>query len=411
MDRNKIKSTDNKNKNYVFFLINSFLSLSICGMSLTVFGPILIEVSNSYKVAIADLGLIFSLYSFGRVSGYLFNIFIHNKLKTKHGFHIFYFIFFISTLSIFLIKLPLTLYIAVFFIAFCASYIEVNVLHICSELKKDKGFLLSIATLFGAFGASIGTFIGPLFIKSGHSWNSIFLTLSIILFLIYIFSFITKFPILEKSEYSLKNIVSFKKLAKYRKNLGIIIILLAIFGGFILFGIENNLASWVPTLFRTTKNFEIGLAGSLAGVFMLSLAVGRIFISFVNKKFNIYKSSILLITLFIIALAAAFSINNIVLAIIFFSISGFCLTGIYPNLMVIATQFLKDKKHLAISLFLISAFTGTALVNLLLMKIIKKTDIESIVYLFYFLSLILLITFIATFLIIRSKLKKKGVIS
>jgi MFS family permease len=413
LDKNKIESTNKNNKNYVFFLINSFLSLIIVGIFITIFAPILIEISNSYKVAIADLGLIFSINSFGFVSGYLFNIFAHSKLKTKYGFHIFYFIFFISTLSIFIIKLSLTLYIAVFFIAFCASYIQVNVLHICSEVKKDKGFLLSMATFFGAFGASIGTIIGPLFIKSGYSWNLIFLIISIIIFLIFIFSFIEKFPILEitESENSFKNIFSFKKIKKYRKNLGIIIFLLAIFGGFIFIAIENNLSSWMPTLFRTLKNFDIRLAGGLTGIFWISLAAGRLIISFVNKKFNIYKSSILLIVLFIIALAATFLINNSILAIIFFGISGIFLACIFPNSLIIATQFVKDKKNLAISIFLINGYAGSALFNLLIMKTIKIMDIGFIIFIYYFLSLNLLITFITIFLINRLKLKKKEVIN
>jgi FHS family glucose/mannose:H+ symporter-like MFS transporter len=192
---------------------------------------------------------------------------------------------------------------------------------------EQKGFGLGLLHMFFGIGALSGPLIFSLASKTFLNWRFAFLIASCIPILF----FALFFPIRLLKVKSNENMRISDVTILVKNN----IIVQFIFLLFAYVGVEQAIAGWLPTYLIKILNVSYSTGSFTLSLFFIGLTIGRLLIGLISEKIG-YSNTLLTLSLgasiFLLLIFISNSVNPI---IIFFMLSGFFLSGIFPTAMAL----------------------------------------------------------------------------
>lgn len=329
------------------------LVMGAFGIVLSIIGPLLSDISNSYSLNLSQTGLLFSV----NFTGFISFIFLGGILAERFGKK--------TILTITLLGLSLSLFmfgfshnvifafIAIFFIGGFGSVIESIGSSLVADLNEiDTDYYINLSQVFLCIGATLGPLVALAVILTGNSWRLAYYFLSAIAFIMFIIMIKIKMP--EKPIAKKIEINEFK-IALADKKFVLILI------GFILYtGTEVGVWGWMSTFMGEEMKLSHGISAILVSVFWISMTLGRIVCGKLIKFFKI-KNIITILALLsgIVILLSGFVKGDIMPWIIVVA-TGFAFSSIYPFLLSIGSA--RRSSATAFAIMVGSGGIGTILI-------------------------------------------------
>ena len=380
--------------------ISCFYSMIIYAIATSVTSPILLEISDHIGEDIQNMGTIFSISFLGFIIGALLNGILSKYFNRKKIALISYILLTISIFSVTLSFNFLFITVIFFFMGFSEGFIEIQVSALIMDLNpRREGLFVSLVHVFFGLGAFIGPLLSSLLVGYGLSWKYPYYLLAILSLINLIFFIFLKVPDVKIE--SRKYRFDFAKLKKLNKN--IIIFLLLIFALLFYVGGEMGIVSWLPTFLRLDRNFSNILAGRVLSFFWIAMMAGRLITGFLTKKIRIFYILIAMSVLSVISTILGIYLNNQLLIIIFFILSGLFLSGIFPLVVTISGIKYPDKRNFVLSQLTIFGGIGGLFSPWFIGKIYQKYSLFfGMNFTYIFLALVLIFS-ITAYLLDRGK--------
>ena len=338
----------------LYINISCFFGAMIFGISLVMASPILIEISLSIGRNIETMGSIFPFFYTGFILGSLLSNSIINHWGRKRSLTLFYFLLFISTLSMIFVFNYLFFIIVFSIIGLSGGFIESQISSIVIEINvKNEGLFMNLSQVF--FG--IGAFIGPLittFIKSREiDWKYSYLVLSIICLINLIYFLFLTIPD-PKVKKGIGSIRSFRLVLWDRS----LIFFLLIFAMFFYVSAEIGVAFWFPTFLRLNKSFSSILASQVISYYWLSFVVGRFIIGFISKKIKVLNILLIVTSLSIPSILLGIYTGNRVLIIFAVLLTGLLFSSIWPLIVSMGGLRFSSQRDFVVSIIVMAGGIG-----------------------------------------------------
>ena len=124
---------------------------------------------------------------------------------------------------------------------------------------------------------------------------------------------------------------------------------------------ENGLNSWTPTFLRLAKDFSQVNASQVLSFFWLAVTFGRLAIGLISTKVNLSKITIIISILGAACVILGIFSNRVIVTAVAFSAAGFFYSGIFPNILAIASINFKKRQDTVISILITCAAVGALL--------------------------------------------------
>ncbi|RPI79895.1 MAG: MFS transporter [Desulfobacteraceae bacterium] len=269
--------------------INILMALLILffAIVLTSTSPLLIEITKTFQLSLAQSGTVFTL-SF---SGFVLFIFIGGFLSDFFGkkkvLGIALFGYAVSLVLIVLAPNYLVFSLLIFFSGGCGGVVEVLANSIVGEINtRNKTYHINLLQVFFGIGAVIGPVLSALIVTHEISWKIWYLICGILCFLLLLILAYMKMD-LKKSDEG----IHFSEVKDLIKDIKFVFIILCMF---LYTGSEIGAWGWMSTFLKNNLDFTI-LEGSLAvALFWSAMTIGRFVMGLAILK---YKNSALVILL------------------------------------------------------------------------------------------------------------------
>lgn len=388
-----------------------YFAISIFAITFTIASPIIIEIGGSISHEVSNMGLLLTLFSSGFVAGsFLTGLLSRFMPKTI--------VLNISMVFqwLFLIIFPfpksfILMLIIYFIIGMSGGLVETLVSLILPEInnKKQAGYYLNISQIFFGVGAFVGPYISSIIVKVGLNWKISYYILAMLSFMSFFIFSILRIKCKSSIElHTLKTeIIGNRDQTKRLEFSAITIKLLLLFSFMMLMytASEDGLNAWIPTFFRLERGFSTYQASQILSFYWLSIAAGRILISFLVRKVNLMKLTIIISILGFLSTFAGITVENKYLNLIFFMLTGLFYSGIWPNTVALSMQYFKsdEKKDFFVSMIIAFGGIGALIAPWVIGSIFKISNL--------FIGLLICVLFIfveAILLISLSRLKVKN---
>ncbi|MCL6088004.1 MAG: MFS transporter, partial [Actinobacteria bacterium] len=300
-----------------------YFAISIFAITFTIASPIIIEIGGSISHEVSNMGLLLTLFSSGFVAGsFLTGLLSRFMPKTI--------VLNISMVFqwLFLIIFPfpksfILMLIIYFIIGMSGGLVETLVSLILPEInnKKQAGYYLNISQIFFGVGAFVGPYISSIIVKVGLNWKISYYILAMLSFMSFFIFSILRIKCKSSIElHTLKTeIIGNRDQTKRLEFSAITIKLLLLFSFMMLMytASEDGLNAWIPTFFRLERGFSTYQASQILSFYWLSIAAGRILISFLVRKVNLMKLTIIISILGFLSTFAGITVENKYLNLIF----------------------------------------------------------------------------------------------
>jgi fucose permease len=325
--------------------ISFFYAMFLFGINLVMISPVLIELSKVINTDIKKMGNYFALLAAGLIFGALINI-ILNRFKIRR----------IVFISIYLMQsfgiLALAFVTSYFFLLFCGFLIglsngllESNITIVIAEINKEQeSRYINLSQGFISLGAFAGPMISTLMVNYGVSLKKIFIFVSMLCFLNFIFILFLKLPAKKVSE--IKDIKSIR-LKKYPV-FGLLTIIILFTAAFFNVCAESGIEAWIPTFLRLEKNFSSIFAGNIISFFGLATAIGRFIISWISNKIRFSYTLIAIAILSLITYKIGIDSNQKWVISLFILLTGFFVSGIWPLLVALGIKIFPKHNNMFI---------------------------------------------------------------
>lgn len=259
-------------------------------------------------------------------------------------------------------------------IGFSFALIKISVytlIGLVSETKNEHASLLSWVEAIFSFGVVFMFLFFPFFNNPDveDAWLNAYLVLSLLSIILFFWLLVTPFN-LKTPQIDTSYLKEFKRFVILNRNIVVVIFLLSTF---FFVAIEQGVMSWLPTFNNLGAQLQENLAILTAGSFTLSIAIGRVVNSFVVKKYNPFSIlfTCIILSEFIIYygipvtlsvdLEGVNSLFDIPLKFYTFSLVGFFLAPIYPNLnsVILSSTPVSLHSHMTGLIIIFSAVGGT----------------------------------------------------
>lgn len=388
-----------------------YFAISIFAITFTIASPIIIEIGGSISHEVSNMGLLLTLFSSGFVAGsFLTGLLSRFMPKTivLNISMVFQWLF----LIIFPFSKSFILMLIIYFIiGMSGGLVETLVSLILPEInnKKQAGYYLNISQIFFGVGAFVGPYISSIIVKVGLNWKISYYILAMLSFMsFFIFSILRIKCKSSIKLHTLKTeIIGNRDQTKRLEFSAITIKLLLLFSFTMLMytASEDGLNAWIPTFFRLERGFSTYQASQILSFYWLSIAAGRILISFLVRKVNLMKLTIIISILGFLSTFAGITVENKYLNLIFFMLTGLFYSGIWPNTVALSMQYFKsdEKKDFFVSMIIAFGGIGALIAPWVIGSIFKISNL--------FIGLLICVLFIfveAILLISLSRLKVKN---
>jgi FHS family glucose/mannose:H+ symporter-like MFS transporter len=339
--------------------IPNFLSLFIFAFFMMITSPILLDISDFFKVSPENMNLMITFFTTGVIIGLLSSMLLNRKFRKNHIILASY----IMTIPI-LIILGLTrnliiFYILYFIIGYFFGLVWINAnSNLVESRVRNKDSVLNLGHSFFAIGALTAPFLSISLINRKISWNTIYF-LIIFLVIIAVFSYIVilkkekTITLPEQEKKSIKDLFKYKNKNIFFLFSGILMIL-AVMSEWII-------ATWAPTFFRVQKMFSLSNAGYILTAFWIGMLIGRVGISFLTYRLKTRYIMIGSSLISIIALILTIFINNTLINIVAIGFVGLGFSGFAPLILSTTSTVYDSNKDVVITIIFFFGLSGNAL--------------------------------------------------
>jgi len=322
---------------------NLYFAISIFGITFTIASPILIEIAESISQNISNMGLLMTLFSSGFVAGSLL-ISLLTKFTPKA------YILNISLMfqALFLLIFPFSdafilMLIVYFIIGMSGGLIEPLISLMLPEINKEQaGYYLYISQVFFSIGAFAGPYISSTIVRMGLNWELSYYFVAFLSFInFFIFSILRLKckSLITTSDFNSSNTDENNQDKKIKFSASTIKLLLLFSLTMLMYtASEDGLSAWIPTFFRLERGFSTYQVSKILSFYWLAIAVGRLSLSFLVKKINLMKFTIIISFFGFLSTFAGIMVEKKYLNLVFFMFTGLFYSGIWPNIIVLSIQ-------------------------------------------------------------------------
>jgi MFS transporter, FHS family, glucose/mannose:H+ symporter len=386
-----------KNSFFIDYLmeIPNFLSLFIFAFFMMMTSPILLDISDFFKVKPENMNLIITFLNIGVIIGLITSIFLNRKFSKNHIIIIAY-LTAVPILVILGLTKSLIIFNILYFVLgyfFGLAWINANS-NLVESRVKNKDSVVNFGHSFFAFGALIAPFVSIGLINSNIRWNTIYF-ITVFLVLAAVLSYII---ILKKKKITVlsgNDKKPIKGLFKYKnKN---IFFLFSVILMIIYVMSETIIGTWAPTFFRVQKMFSLSNAGLILTVFYIGMLIGRVGISFLSYRVKARYIMIGSSLVSIIALILAIFINNTLINILAIGFVGLGFSGFAPLVLSTTSSAYNINKDIVVTIIFFFGLSGNALAPFLTKLISSSNMVFSLALTIFLMIAVLLLTLIRVF--------------
>lgn len=375
--------------------IPNFFSLFMFAFFMMITSPILLDISDFFKVRPENMNLIITFFTIGVILGLLNSILLNRKFKKNYIILISY----LMTIPI-LVVLGLTRNLIIFNILyfilgyfFGLIWINANT-NLVESRVKNKDSVVNIGHSFFAIGALTAPFISISLLNRNIDWNIIYF-ITIFLVLVAVFSYIIilrkrkNTSLRDHKKQSIKGLFEYKNKNIFFLLSGIMMIL-AVMSEWII-------ATWAPTFFRVQKMFSLSSAGFILTAFWIGMLIGRVGISFLSYRLKVRHIMIGSSLISIIALILTIFINNTLVNIIAIGFVGLGFSGFAPLILSTTSTAYDANKDVVITIIFLFGLSGNALAPYFTKLISGNNMVFSLALTIFLMIAVLVFTLIRVF--------------
>ena len=375
--------------------IPNFFSLFMFAFFMMITSPILLDISDFFKVRPENMNLIITFFTIGVILGLLNSILLNRKFKKNYIILISY----LMTIPI-LVVLGLTRNLIIFNILyfilgyfFGLIWINANT-NLVESRVKNKDSVVNIGHSFFAIGALTAPFLSISLLNRKIDWNIIYF-ITIFLVLVAVFSYIIilrkrkNTSLRDHKKQSIKGLFEYKNKNIFFLLSGIMMIL-AVMSEWII-------ATWAPTFFRVQKMFSLSSAGFILTAFWIGMLIGRVGISFLSYRLKVRHIMIGSSLVSIIALILTIFINNTLVNIIAIGFVGLGFSGFAPLILSTTSTAYDANKDVVITIIFLFGLSGNALAPYFTKLISGNNMVFSLALTIFLMIAVLVFTLIRVF--------------
>jgi len=326
------------------------------GILISSLGPLLVSISNSFQLKLAQIGLPVVFNSLGFFSATLVVALLWQISRTKLLLTLSSLFLSASLMGIALLRTDLIIVFLVllFFAGFGAGLLHTSLDALFSRVSgKMRTKYLNLLHMF----VSLGAFASPLLIGTlltyGENWYLFFLLMGLFNIPLPIF-FCT-----EKSYNKFSLTGKFVEEIKFRGQMRWKLFLSIIFGVFLYVGVESSFASWMPVFLVKVKDIHTATASFYISIFWLAMVVGRWAFSRFFHKSDLSHSLILGGSVGTLSLTLSFLSMGKILPLLFIAFTGLAFSFIYPSLLASGGTYFQSLTGFVMGILTASGFCGS----------------------------------------------------
>lgn len=341
--------------------------MGLLGIYITIYQSVISAIATEYAINSTKMGMVISLHFIGSVAAPAIFGEISERIGKRATALIALSIMILGLLSVYFFKSLVVISMGIFLIGCGFAVIEGTLTGVLSELNlENTNRVINLSQMFFSIGAVAGPLISILSISLFGSWKASFLLMIIL------FGLITAY--LSRLEFNIKKVTTEigKGLIVIRLFKEKIFIYLCI-SIFIYVGIEEGVAFWLNTYFKSTFNSSQLGPYALSG-YWASMIIGRYLASRFHNKHSLFLKGGLLISLSFFVVAFLF--KNDMLDFICFLIIGFGFSAVWPIIMSMTASFFPKYVGTAFGVMMTSAAVGGIFVPLFIGLVINFMEIR-----------------------------------
>jgi FHS family glucose/mannose:H+ symporter-like MFS transporter len=350
-------------------MLGAFVSMSFLGMSRTFLGTALPAIRSSLDLTLLQAGTLMALLQLGFAIAVFVGGPLSDVLKKSS----------ILMLGCFLMGLNLLLFgfsnwfwitlLGAALIGIGGGLIESSSNPLLIQLFPGKeSTVMNLHHFFFAAGSLSGPVIMGTVLAKSMPWQWAYLGFG--LFVLVVFCLLLSLKISSaKGDRGLEvNVISRFMSEKT--------FLILFFVTFFIQGVQNGISYWMVTFLKETRGFPIALASASLFLFFVSLALGRLFSSYLITKF---QEPVYLLGLFSFLFAALFMASSVPgkWTIIFFALCGFAHSGVFPCLLAMAGKLYPENPGTAMGLVATGSGIGAMAIPWFMSLISQVTTLQT----------------------------------
>lgn len=329
-------------------------SMTSVGLVISSLGPLLVPISDTFHLRLAQMGLPIVSYSTGFLSANIFLAFFWKIHRTRIFLGLSSLVASLTLVSISLVRTPLLLLAILFLVGTSQGLLHTTLDCFFSEISgEERARSLNWLHVFFGIGAILGPLLVGVLLAYSKRWGLVYFFIGLASFPLPILFWRSRFyrngissgPILTLTSHDLNRTVTSP------------FFWLATVGIFFYAGLELSFGSWTPVFLIRIREVSVVSASYSISVFWLSVVVGRFLFGRFFHKINLSLS------LVVGSLAAAlFTTLTFVLSyhpplVLFIALSGLSLSWFYPSVIALGANTFP--KHIGFITGILSA-SGTS---------------------------------------------------
>ncbi|MBS4178217.1 MFS transporter [Lederbergia citrea] len=330
---------NNRNRKLFTYAIN--FTILIFGMQMTMIGPLIEKMSQSFHLSVAQMGSFFTVSAAGFTVAIIFGGIISDRIGKKRvviwsGFG------FASALLLFSLSPSLLFSIILFFLAGgFGGVIEGTLSAMVADINPgNERRAVTFAHVFFGVGAIIGPALAGWLANTDFSWQSAYMVASLLAFIAVIWVIRFEYPAVKAEEK-----LEMKAFKSILSNRGFLLLCTAVA---LYVGVETTVWGWTPKYLSLDLGLNETFAGVMVSLLWAGITIGRFISAMLAEKLSNKVLVCGLCIISILGLLAQLSSALQPFAPVTFFLLGIGFSGIWPLIVSEAGTLFKSK------------YTGTA---------------------------------------------------
>ncbi len=327
-------SRSNRSFNFGLLAVSCWVMLCV-GMVSGALGPLLVPISDTYHLSLAQVAFPVVLYSVGFFTG---NLLMAVLWKVKRA----RLLLVLSNLFASLILISITLFdsflillVLLFLLGVAVGVVTTCLNSLFSEISgKERAGSLNWLHIFVGIGAVASPLVVGMLLEHSEKWSLVFLIIAMVSLPIPIFllgsGLYRKIAHSEKSE-------PFCSRPPTRPTSSSLFWLIAV-GMFIYVGLQVSFTSWTPIFLVRVKGLSPTFASYSVSIFWLSMTTGRFLFGKFFHKINLPLFLGIGSLFAVLFTCLTFSVDYPLLVVVLLVLSGLSLSSFYPNILALGAN-------------------------------------------------------------------------
>ena len=366
-------------------IIISYWGMFNAGMVISFLGPLLVPISNSFQLKLAQVGFPVALNFTGFFLATFAIAFFWRTYRARPLLTFSSLFLSLSLVGIALLHDSLiVLFILLFFVGFNAGIMHTGLDSLISEtFKRARAKYLNILHIFVGLGCLASPLLVGIILTYSEKWY-------LVCFLMGLFSI--PLPIFFWNKRLYRKAI-FSKNREVIDNPGLNkpvnwrVFWPIVFSIFLYVGIESSFASWTPLFLVKVRGVTTAIASYNISIFWLAIIVGRWFFGKLFYKTNLSRSLIIGAVGGALFIALSFLSKEKSIILLFIACSGLFLSYIYPNMLALAGNIFPNSIGFVTGILTTSGFVGSTLFPWLIGPISQAIGLTKSVFLISLLSI------------------------